>query len=47
MVKATPLWTPAIHADRRAILLERGMVAPKGKRTLEQFLIALMDGCRL
>ena len=27
----------------RAILLERGMVAPQGKRKLEPFLIALMD----
>ena len=27
----------------RAILLERGMVAPQGKRKLEQFLAVLMD----
>ena len=27
----------------RAILLERGMAAPKGRRKLEQFLIVLMD----
>ena len=27
----------------RATVLERGMVAPQGKRKLEQFLIVLMD----
>ena len=27
----------------RAILLERGIVAPQGKRKLEQFLVGLMD----
>jgi transposase len=30
----------------RAILLERGMVAPQGKRKLEQFLSVLMDDQR-
>ena len=32
----------ALINQLRAILLERGMAAPKGKRKLEQFLIALM-----
>ena len=33
----------ALINQLRAILLERGMVAPQGKRKLEQFLIVLMD----
>jgi transposase len=33
----------ALINQLRAILLERGMAAPKGKRKLEQFLIVLMD----
>ena len=33
----------ALINQLRAILLERGMVTPKGKRNLEQFLIVLMD----
>lgn len=33
----------AVINQLRAILLERGMVAPKGKRNLEQFLVVLMD----
>src|ERR1700735_1017657 len=33
----------AVINQLRAILLERGMVAPQGKRKLEQFLIVLMD----
>ena len=33
----------ALINQLRAILLERGLVAPQGKRKLEQFLIALMD----
>ena len=33
----------ALINQLRAILLERGIVTPKGKRKLEQFLIALMD----
>src|SRR3974390_3109789 len=33
----------ALINQLRAILLERGMVAPKGKRNLEEFLIVLMD----
>ena len=34
----------ALINQLRAILLERGMVAPQGKRKLEQFLSVLMDG---
>ena len=33
----------ALINQLRAILLERGMVAPQGKRKLEQFLSVLMD----
>src|ERR1700732_5159911 len=33
----------ALINQLRAILLERGMVAPQGKRKLEQFLAVLMD----
>jgi transposase len=33
----------AVINQLRAIVLERGMVAPQGKRKLEQFLIVLMD----
>ena len=33
----------ALINQLRAILLERGLVAPQGKRKLEQFLIVLMD----
>ena len=33
----------ALINQLRAILLERGMIAPQGKRKLEQFLIVLMD----
>ena len=33
----------ALINQLRAILLERGMVVPKGRRNLEQFLIVLMD----
>ena len=33
----------ALINQLRAILLERGMVAPQGKRKLEQFLNILMD----
>jgi hypothetical protein len=33
----------ALINQLRAILLERGYVAPQGKRKLEQFLIVLMD----
>ncbi len=33
----------ALINQLRAILLERGMVAPQGKRKLEQFLIVLLD----
>ena len=33
----------ALINELRAILLERGMVAPQGKRKLEQFLAVLMD----
>jgi transposase len=33
----------ALTNQLRAILLERGIVAPKGRRKLEEFLIALMD----
>jgi transposase len=33
----------ALINQLRAILLERGMAAPKGKRNLEQFLIVLLD----
>ena len=33
----------ALINQRRAILLERGMVAPQGQRKLEQFLSVLMD----
>jgi transposase len=33
----------ALINQLRAILLERGMAAPRGKRKLEQFLIVLMD----
>jgi transposase len=33
----------ALINQLRAILLERGMVAPQGKRKLEQFLTVLMD----
>jgi transposase len=33
----------ALINQLRAILLERGMAAPQGKRKLEQFLVALMD----
>ena len=33
----------ALINQLRAILLERGMVAPQGKRKLEQFLVVLMD----
>jgi transposase len=33
----------ALIKQLRAILLERGFVAPQGKRKLEQFLIVLMD----
>ena len=33
----------ALINQLRAILLERGMVAPQGKRKLEQFVAALMD----
>jgi len=33
----------ALINQLRAILLERGMVAPQGKRKLEQFVIVLMD----
>ena len=33
----------ALMNQLRAILLERGMVAPQGKRKLEQFLAVLMD----
>jgi transposase len=33
----------ALINQLRAILLERGIVAPQGKRKLEQFLIVLMD----
>ena len=33
----------ALINQLRAILLERGIVAPQGKRKLEQFLVALMD----
>ena len=33
----------ALINQLRAILLERGIVAPKGKRKLEQFLVELMD----
>jgi len=33
----------ALINQLRAILLERGLVAPQGKRKLERFLVALMD----
>src|SRR4249920_1460850 len=33
----------ALINQLRAILLERGIVAPQGKRKLEQYLVALMD----
>jgi len=33
----------ALINQLRAILLERGFIAPQGKRKLEQFLVALMD----
>ena len=33
----------ALINQLRAILLERGLVAPKGKRNLERFLVVLMD----
>ena len=33
----------ALINQLRAILLERGIIAPQGKRKLEQFLIGLMD----
>ena len=33
----------ALINQLRAILLERGIVAPQGKRKLEQFLVVLMD----
>jgi transposase len=33
----------ALINQLRAILLERGMIAPQGKRKLEQFLVVLMD----
>jgi len=33
----------ALISQLRAILLERGIVAPQGKRKLEQFLTVLMD----
>ena len=33
----------ALINQLRAILLERGIVAPQGKRKLEQFLVGLMD----
>src|SRR6201985_1246843 len=33
----------ALINQLRAILLERGLVAPQGKRKLEQFLAVLMD----
>ena len=33
----------ALINQLRAILLERGLVAPQGKRNLERFLVALMD----
>src|ERR1700688_2074228 len=33
----------ALINQLRAVLLERGIVAPQGKRKLEQYLVALMD----
>jgi len=37
----------ALINQLRAVLLERGIIAPQGRRKLELFLIKLLDECQM